>query len=113
MLGGSAACSPSVAKYPLRGQVRYDGKPVLLGSITFEPSAGIVNRETVAIAEIRDGRYETLVVGGPHRVSIRDLTGELGTGRPLFLYEYHVQVDLPVGARKAVQYDFDIPRSHR
>lgn len=92
----SAACRPSIPKYKIHGQVRYDGVPVPVGSITFEPVEGLVNRETVAVAEIRDGNYETLIVGGPHRVSIRDLTAESGaaSGRPLFLYEYHVQVDL-------------------
>lgn len=110
----AAGCRSSVAKYKIHGQVRYRGQPVVLGSITFEPSEGLANRETVAVAEIRDGRYETYVVGGPHRVSIRDLSAEAGkAARPLFLYEYHTQVDLPVGSSTGIQRDFEIPRTHR
>lgn len=115
LCAGAVACRPSVAKYKISGQVRYAGTPIPVGSITFEPTEGIVNRETVAVAEIREGRYEAYVVGGPHRVSIRDLTAETGTfsSRPLFWFEYHSQIDLPVRPAAPVQHDFDIPRTHR
>jgi hypothetical protein len=111
----SAACRPSISKYKISGQVRYGGTPIAVGSITFEPTEAVANRETVAVAEIRNGQYQTYVVGGPHRVSIRDLTAEVGSpsSRPLFWYEYHAQVDLPVQPKAPVQRDFDIPRTHR
>jgi hypothetical protein len=104
--------------YELVGQVTYNGKPIPLGDIRFEPTQGVVNKDTVGYAMIRDGEYCAEVVGGPHRVSIRDLSADSSDGkgaRPMFGLEYYTEVVLPTADKvePGATQDFDVPASHK
>jgi hypothetical protein len=105
------------AMYPIRGTVTYDGKPIPVGDIRFEPLEGLVNRQTISVAPIQDGAYRTQVTGGPQRVSVRDLTATFddSTQRPLFQREYYQQADLPPieSVTGEETFDLDVPTSHR
>jgi hypothetical protein len=111
----AAGCGGGPAKYQLSGNVTYGGKPLLLGSMILEPLEGVANADTVANAEIRGGRYEAEIVGGPHKVLIRDLSSEAGTpgARSLFIYEYYARLDLPKESSRAVEHDIAIPTTHK
>jgi hypothetical protein len=111
----ASGCGNRIGKYKLTGTVTYGDKPIVLGSMILEPAEGLANSETVANADIRDGRYETEVVGGKHRVLIRDLSSESGQpgSRSLFVYEYATEIDLPKESSEAVVHDISIPLTHR
>jgi hypothetical protein len=110
----AAGCGGGIKKYRLSGQVTYGDKPISVGTIVLEPTTG-ASTETVAYVPIRDGRYEAQVVGGPHRVSIRDMSSESGQpgSKSLFIYEYATEIDLPQESSQPVVRDIKIPISHR
>jgi hypothetical protein len=120
-----AGCGESgPQKYPLAGKITYGGRPITYGDIRFEPKEGLKNIDTVAFARFRDGQYKTEVVGGPHWVFVRDLTGDVDMGdsknpdgRAMFRMEYRGEVDLPaldqVTDAKPLEKDIDIPTSHK
>jgi hypothetical protein len=112
---GAAGCGSRVGKYKLSGNVTYGDKPIALGTMILEPAEGIANSETLANADIKAGRYETQVVGGKHRVLIRDLSSESGQpgSKALFIYEYATEIDLPKNANQPVVHDIKIPLTHR
>lgn len=66
-------------RFPLSGQVTFDGQPVDLGSISFVPTGGNNTRATGGV--IKDGKYDIPEENGPnagsYRVEIRwlKLTG--------------------------------------
>ncbi len=82
-----------------------DGKPVVAGTVQFEPDATQGNKGPMSIAEIHDGRYETDygkgVVGGPQKIIVEafDGNGEPGTstmmGRPVSGGPFRTQADIP------------------
>jgi hypothetical protein len=109
-------------KYEVSGTVTYGGKPIKSGDIRFEPKEGLVNLQSVAHTRIKDGRYTTEIVGGPHFVNIRDLTGDIDMGgpesqggKPLFGMEYRGEVDLPPveQVKAAVEKDIEVPTTHK
>ena len=109
-----AGCSKGPGKYQISGTVTYGDQPIRTGSIMFEPTAGKATRETVAMAQIENGRYAAEVVGGPHLVSIRDLGGEIsgaGAAGASFKMEYHTNADLPKQATSDL--DFQVPLTHK
>ena len=110
-----AGCGGGPAKYKLTGNVTYGGKAIALGSLILEPLEGVANADTVANVEIRGGRYEAEVVGGPHKILIRDLSSEAATpgARSLFVYEYYTKLDLPQESSEAVKRDIEIPTTHK
>jgi hypothetical protein len=110
-----AGCGRGPAKYKLTGKVTYGDKPIAMGTMILEPLEGVANADTVANAEIRAGRYEAEVVGGPHKVLIRDLSPEAGTpgARSLFVYEYYTKLDLPKESSQPVERDVEIPTTHK
>ncbi len=114
-LVAATGCGGGPAKYTLTGKVTYGGQPIALGSMILEPLEGVANADTVANAEIRAGRYEAEIVGGPHKVLIRDLSSEAGTpgARSLFVYEYYTKLDLPKESSQPVERDIDIPTTHK
>jgi hypothetical protein len=114
-----AGCGDGDQRYPISGSVTFNSRPIELGAITFEPLEGEVTKETMAFAAIRQGRYQARVVGGPHKVSIRDLAHEpeafgldIEPSSPLFRYQYTVAIDLPAESSGAVAYDFEVPPEH-
>lgn len=104
-------------KYDVTGAVTYKGKPIPYGDIRFEPTQGLVNRQSVVLAEIRDGQYSARIVGGPHHVSVRDLSGggDESTARPMFQMEYQTKAELP--PLESVQgthtFDVEVPAKHK
>jgi hypothetical protein len=105
------------AMYPIAGTVTFAGKPIPVGDIRFEPLEGVVNRQTISVAPIQDGKYNTQVTGGPQRVSVRDLTATFddSTQRPMFQTEYYQKADLPPidTVTGEETFDIDVPKTHR
>ncbi|EAQ81352.1 hypothetical protein [Blastopirellula marina] len=103
--------------YQCSGIVTFNGEPVELGYINFEPNTTAGNSGPGASARITQGRYKTEegkgVVGGPYRVVIVGYDGKspdgLGDGSPLFP-EFVIERDLP---RDDSDQDFEIPRGDR
>lgn len=111
-------------KYTVSGKVTYGGKPISSGDIRFEPKAGEINAETIAHTRIRDGNYTAEVVGGPQRIYVRDLTGDIDMGdpespggQPLFRMEFRDEVDLPpadqVAGTGSFEKDIEVPTTHQ
>ena len=103
------------------GKATYQGQPVPLGSIAFEPDHARGGAGPGAVIEIKEGRYRAPSgkgpTPGPHRVRIIGYDGKPGTidGTPdgMFLPEgkalfapYETTVDL---AADQSQHDFDVP----
>jgi hypothetical protein len=112
------------AKYRLSGKVTYGGKPITYGDIRLEPKEGMNNAETIGFARIREGKFETEVVGGPHWIYVRDLTGDVDMGDPasaggkaMFITQYRAEVALPpldeVKDTGTSETDIDIPTTHK
>src|SRR3954447_10861772 len=105
--------------YHVSGTVTYQGKPVPVGNIVFEPDPSAGNKGPAAFAKIKDGHYDTSLgdargtVGGPHLVRIqgRDgiARGELINGMLLFR-DYNTKVDLP---KKSGEQNFEVPAGDR
>lgn len=117
VLAGAAGCgSDGPRTYRLSGKVTFDGSPVPLGRIYFDPDLSRENRGPSGYADIVDGQYDTSttgkgMVGGPMIVRIqgnrREGADSSGFGPPLFK-EHTVRVELP---REASTRDFDVPAS--
>jgi len=100
----------------LSGTVNFDGKPLPLGRIYFDPDSTKENTGPSGFTDIVDGEYDTAikgkgVTGGPTVVRILGFKKEgadsSGFGPPLF-QEYTLQVDLPVADSTR---NFDVPAS--
>ena len=110
---GAAGCGGG-PPYHVSGKVTFDGKPVPLGRIYFDPDSRHQNTGASGYTDIKDGEYDTSrggrgVTGGPTVVRIQGFkkegADESGFGPPLFA-EYTVQVDLPRGSSTK---DFEVP----
>ena len=118
LFGGCGESGPKM--YELTGAVTYDGTPLPVGHIRFVPQQGVRTKDTVTQSLIKNGQYEVMVTGGPHRVLIRDMAGEydlpeVQDARSLFVKEYRTEIDLPVAdtVEDSAKQDFEIPASHR
>ncbi|WP_437187766.1 hypothetical protein SH668x_001176 [Planctomicrobium sp. SH668] len=82
--GGSEDAGPQ--RYRIEGTVTFEGKPVAIGKILFTPDNSQGNMGPGAVADIKDGKYETAkgagVVGGPHLVQITGFDGIIPPGVP-------------------------------
>jgi hypothetical protein len=115
----SGCRSEGPGRYPVSGEVTYQGEPVPAGTILFAPDTSKGNDGPGTFVEFTDGHYQTPrgkgTVGGPHRVYIvgytgtPDPSGESPRGLPLFP-EYVTEADLP---REEATVDFEIPRARR
>lgn len=114
-----AGCSkPEFDRYPLSGNIRFEGQPVTSGFIVFEPDAAKGNRGPQGYASIVHGRYETDSTGkgavaGLVKVRIVGLkAGGSGTedgGVSLFKpYETSIEV-----SADTTTIDFEVPISQR
>jgi len=107
-----------VPRYELSGTVTYQGKPVPAGSIRFEPVGTTLNNSTIGDADIKDGKYSTLldrgIIGGRQRVFVYGFNGipEPGSGpEGAAIFGSHiVEIDLPDEASKL---DIQVPDSVR
>jgi hypothetical protein len=113
VFAGAAGCGGG-PPYHVAGKVTFDGKPLPLGRIYFDPDPGQQNTGPSGYTDIVDGEYDTSragkgVSGGATVVRIQGFKKEgadaSGFGAPLF-QEYTVRVELP---RDHSTKDFDIP----
>jgi len=65
MLSGCGDAGPK--RYPVRGRVTYEGKPVTTGNVTFVPEHGPMAGGTIG----PDGSYTLQAVAGTHRVAVK------------------------------------------
>lgn len=113
---GCSNNTQGIDRFSLQGEVKYEGRPVTVGTITLEPDAARGNKGPASTALIENGSFVVEqvrgVVGGPY---LARLTGYQGTqqndgpdtsfGKPLF-HDYEVQLELP---NENSTYSFDIP----
>ena len=124
-LGGCGRSGPT--RIEISGTVTYDGQPIPVGRISFEPTLAAGQQAATGYAVIRDGWYRTApghgASPGPYTVRIYGGDGKLSQpavnfdpeeppadsvrlGKLLFS-EYEAPVDLP---EKDTKRDFDVPR---
>lgn len=97
---GCGGSSSDLTKYDYSGTVTFDGNPIPVGYISFEPDSV---PGPGSMAKIIDGHYETPtgkgLLGGPYRILISGFEGNgspeaLGDGTPIFV-DYHLKMTLP------------------
>ena len=111
--GGCSGRQDGPPRYAVRGRVTFQGKPLPVGRISFEPDAASGNTGPAGYGNIVAGRFRTYprmgAIGGPHvvRISGHDgiASGESVEGQPLFP-DYITTIDLPA---KAATIDFEVP----
>ncbi len=100
-----AGCGGGPVNYQVSGTVTYDGKPVPVGEVVFEPDTSKGNNGPGSVADIKDGKYTTTsgkgVVGGAYIIRVTGFDGvmtnpEASYGAVLFP-QYEERVDLPEG----------------
>jgi len=113
VLCGCAERGPQ--RFELSGKVTYAGKPVPAGRILLTPDREAKNEGPRGVANIENGRFETLpdkgTVGGPHVVMIVGGDGKPVGGTPYgaaLFPPYRVTVDIP---KSAATMDFDVPHA--
>lgn len=105
---GCAETQDGPSRYLVKGTVQFQGKPVPVGSISFEPDSKQGNPGPGTTASIRDGKFETPAdrgtIGGPHILSI--------TGYDGIPYEVPGEGTDPNGKSLFTNYTttFDLPR---
>lgn len=116
-LNGCGKKADGPTRYDLSGSVTFQGQPVPVGSIVFEPDTSKGNSGPGGSARIKDGKYDTSqeggkgTVGGPHLIRITGMDGKPGDeyspeGSALFP-EYSTTIDLP---KETTTHDFDVPK---
>lgn len=112
----AAGCGPSSGVYRRSGSVTFDGKPVPLGKVYFDPDVAAGGSGPSGFADVVDGRYDTRgghgVGGGPVIVRVAGYSRDdpdpvSGFGKPLFV-EHHVRADMPASES---EYDIAVPAS--
>ena len=104
-------------RYDVSGSVTFDGQPVPMGRILFQPDTSKGNRGPAGVAEIKDGHYDTAdggkgTVGGPHVAIVSGYDGqskpeqEMPYGRALFS-DHNLPVDLP---KEDATQDIEVPK---
>ncbi|MDX1946058.1 MAG: hypothetical protein SFU86_11730 [Pirellulaceae bacterium] len=118
VLAGCENAGSGPTRYPVSGNVTFDGQPVPKGFITFEPDADAGNSGPGGGAPIENGRYSTGleagVVGGAYTVKIvgydgvpTQMEGEtLADGQPLFV-PYQTKVEF---AKEKAEKNFEVPK---
>lgn len=121
-LFASGGCGGDASgRHRVSGSVTFDGRPLPVGEIYFEPDASRGNDGPAGFAPIREGRYDTAgsrhgkgAVAGPQRVRINGYevpvpspAGAEPTGVVLFR-DYPTTVSLPAAA--STQH-FDVPKT--
>lgn len=112
-----AGCSAGKSKsYGVSGAATFNGNPIPVGRIYFDPDPTKNGAGPQGVAEIKDGRYDTAkngkgIVGGAYNIRVEGFDGQESErsplGKPLFVM--HTQsVELPA---KNEQLDIDVPAS--
>ncbi len=102
------------ARYELSGTITYKGKPVPAGYLRYEPLETPVNKSTVGEADIKDGKYATLLnkgsTGGKHLIFIYGFNGipEPGSGPAgaAIFDSYATEAELP---KESSTLDIEVP----
>lgn len=104
-------------RYPLSGNVTFDGKPVPFGQLILIPDESEGNSGPRSVVVFRDGHYETgasqSIVGGKYVVKIdgfehENSSAESERSDSLRLFPvWATKVDLP---QEGGAFDFDVPR---
>ena len=99
-----AGCGPGEEPlFDVAGTVTFDGKPVPIGTIYFEPDGSLGNDGPQGTAHIQDGKFDTAaggtgVRGGAYIIRVQGYDGkprpELPYGKDLFP-EYEEKKDFP------------------
>jgi hypothetical protein len=119
LLAGCGDSGPE--KYEVTGQVLCAGTPVKSGDIFFEPKDSLANNQTMGRALIKDGRYTGQIVGGVHKISVREFTGDIDLdpqgamsgAKPVLRIEWRGEVEFPplseVDGSAPIEKDIEIP----
>jgi len=110
----AAGCGSSGPdRYRMSGSVTFDGKPVPVGDIQFEPTEKGIGGGS---APIKDGKYDTAVqgrghLGGEHRVQIVGFDGLVDPNNPdsaakVMFAPYSTTLNLEA---KTTTMDFEVP----
>jgi hypothetical protein len=104
-------------RYDLNGAVTYDGTPITVGMIMFEPDTKQGNSGPGTLVQIKNGSYETArgkgVVGGPHILVVR--VDSASSNNMLAVdsapveeipADMRIEMDLP---KQSGEFDIDIP----
>jgi len=114
-LSGCGTANDGPARFDISGKATFDGQPIPIGKIIFEPDASKGNNGPQGFADIVKGEFDTKktgkgTVGGPHKIRIQGYDGQPLEGRPqgkhLFL-EWPTADDLP---KETSTKDFDVPK---
>jgi hypothetical protein len=110
-----AGCSSERPKGQVSGTVKFNGKLVPEGTITFMPDSAKGNKGPATLAVIKDGKYDTAqeqksgVFAGEYMVVIAGFDGKPTTGfpqgKPIF-NPHTINDNFPAGNS---QKDFDVP----
>lgn len=107
-----AGCGPQgPVRYRVQGSVTYDGKPVPVGRIIFNPDMTKGNRGPQGFAVIENGRFDTArnhgkgTSGGPMVVTI-DAFEPSGAGTRPLVSGHQESRDFPMAAAELT---FDVP----
>ncbi|UUO06355.1 hypothetical protein M4951_23780 [Blastopirellula sp. J2-11] len=117
MIWGASGCSqpiPGPPRFELSGSAKFNGKPIPFGRILLEPDSSQGNTGPAAVADIKNGRYQTRAdaghIGGHFKVTIIGTDGTRPANpdvdNSLFL-PFNTTVELP---RADGQHDFAVPR---
>lgn len=69
-------------RYRISGTVTYDGKPVPIGTVMFEPDSSKGNSGAAGLTAIKDGKFDSEAdgvgfIGGPHRITVQAFDGKV------------------------------------
>lgn len=118
LLAGCSGGTDGPPRFQVSGTVSFEGKPIPVGMIYFNPDTSRGNSGPGSAAEILNGKYQTPVgkgiIGGPTKVVIDGFDGVevkksgeiIPQGNALFP-TYEEQVDLP---RKTSSQDFVVKK---
>ena len=119
----SCGCANEVEgpqRFDVVGKVTFDGKPVPMGRIVFEPDGSKGNKGPVSVAGIKDGLYDTSQPGAKSPVEGPLIVRIIGYGEPdpnaevqkeLFP-EYETSLEFTATGAKSTL-DFDVPTTSR
>lgn len=121
LTGCSSQTSEGPERYALSGHVKYDGKPVPRGTITFTPDNEKGNHGPASLAIIQDGEYQTTgskgIIGGAMVVEINgsdgipvEVNGETMEAGTALFSAYRIKLELP---EQSTQQDFEVPKTSK